>query len=798
MNPYFLHYCILFFLVFTPMVLGDESVQSSSKEKIIAEEKIKLADEYWLKNKPQKALPLYGKLLENLPKEYEPFRSTIIMRLARSQFASGKKAECLETLKLLNELEYVPEHHALAAKELTSVIQTGKNPGYARTPVPPLPEVLLTIEVSPTGKFQTLSSALNEARKTKVQDTTVEIVLAPGIYLQNDALVLDEEDSGLVIRSKDPNNPAVITGGVNLKNWAKVTNVETRNQLPETVRDKVRVCDLKANGIDELGELVFGGSSSQRSIADNVKLNLFSISGLFHYLKAHSIDPLSELVVGWFTHRHVNRRFASFPIPELFYNGKPQPMARWPNDTLTKLPVNSAPAKPDPRFARWAKEKDLWLYGYWHWDWSDAYEKVAGIDATGKISLVPPCNGYGFKRKLGCAVNALCEIDQPGEWHLDTKKNQIHYLPPADFDTNKCILSSFDTIIVAKDCTNLQLRNLKINYVRGNAMSFVNCSRLLLVDVDIENCSGIGLEISGGTEHLIHSCRINSMGKGGIGFSAGDWQNLVPGNSIIENCTISKLSRIDHTYTPAILLEGMGIKVRNNLFANIPSSAIRLEACDTLIELNTFYRCVYESDDQGAIDIYINPLYRGNIIRWNDFDQIINNGARHGAAAVRHDDFICGFMVSENIFRKGSDHGFGAVQYNGGADNYFEGNIIIDWSVAFSGHSLRNARWTDGLTGHNSSRRILEETDWQEEAWQKKYPMVHDLLNGKNNMNYIVDNQRMGTGLWGNVLYAISFANRVGNTNFHGDTLQSVKSVLVPWNKIPVDLIGPYEVSESD
>ena len=52
-------------------------------------------------------------------------------------------------------------------------------------------------------------------------------------------------------------------------------------------------------------------------------------------------------------------------------------MARWPNDTLTVLPINSAPKQADPRFARWAKEKDLWLYGYWHWDWADAYEKVA-------------------------------------------------------------------------------------------------------------------------------------------------------------------------------------------------------------------------------------------------------------------------------------------------------------------------------------------------------------------------------------------------------------------------------------
>jgi hypothetical protein len=191
--------------------------------------------------------------------------------------------------------------------------------------------------------------------------------------------------------------------------------------------------------------------------------------------------------------------------------------------------------------------------------------------------------------------------------------------------------------------------------------------------------------------------------------------------------------------------------------------------------------------------MWANPLYRGNVIRWNDFDRIINKtGAKYGAAAVRHDDFISGFMVYENIFRKGTGHGFGSVQFNRGTDNYVEGNIIIDWHQAFSGHTLTGPAWKEANTSHPHSKQLLEETPWQSEPWQDKYPMVRDLFNGDDNANYLVDNVRLGSGTWGEVNGGVYFLNREGSTDFHGETLPSIKGFLVPWHPIPLDRIGPY------
>jgi hypothetical protein len=713
------------------------------------------ADKIWMEESPVAAAVLYDQLLKTLKPEEEPFHSQIIMRAAQSRLAGGDTTGALLTLKLLNDLEYIPEHHALAASELKEMVATGIHPGHRRTPVPALQKAEHTLVVSPGGK--SLTEAVTESRRLRLDGGLVEIVLAPGDYTVQEPVVLTELDNGLVIRSLDPDRPARLSGGVTLNRWSQVTDQSVLEQLPANARGKVLVSNLSAHGVETIGELELGGFSS---------------------LRAQGSDA----------------RFVTMPVPELFYDGVPQTMARWPDDSLTWLPVGVDPEIRDERYTRWAAESDLWLYGYWYWDWADAYEKVAAVSPAGQITPEPPVNRYGFKRNIGCVVNALSELDQPGEWHIDAKNNLIHYLPPEGFNPALTILSTYaGPVISATGVNNLQIRDLVIEYIRGDALEFTGCEGLLLTGLDIRYCSGLGIRITGGSEHLIHSCDIATMGRGGIDFRGGDWQKLEPSNSVIENCRISDLSRIDRTYTPALLLEGMGIKVRHCAFTDIPSSAIRLEACDALIELNYFYNCVYESGDQGAIDMWANPLLRGNVIRWNDFDRIINiRQGSYGTAAVRHDDWISGFMTVENIFRKGTPGQFGVVQFNQGTDNYVEGNIIIDWPVAFSGWSVAGEAWTKAITSHPNSVEKLDKTPWQSEAWQKKYPMVRDLLNGEDNRNFLTDNQRHGTGEWGGVRRAVLFANRDGENNFHGETLESVKPYLVPWRPIPLDRIGPY------
>jgi hypothetical protein len=100
---------------------------------------------------------------------------------------------------------------------------------------------------------------------------------------------------------------------------------------------------------------------------------------------------------------------------ELFFDNQPMTVARWPNEGFTRIvelvggqPRDLRGTKGDEvgkftyegdRPRRWAAETDLWLHGYWFWDWSAQRQKVESIDTEKRvIALVPPYHGYGHRK----------------------------------------------------------------------------------------------------------------------------------------------------------------------------------------------------------------------------------------------------------------------------------------------------------------------------------------------------------------------------------------------------------------
>jgi hypothetical protein len=150
---------------------------------------------------------------------------------------------------------------------------------------------------------------------------------------------------------------------------------------------------------------------------------------------------------------------------------------------------------------------------------------------------------------------------------------------------------------------------------------------------------------------------------------------------------------------------------------------------------------VLESDDQGAVDMFGNPTYRGNVYRYNYWHHLGNwerkgEAPPTGQAGIRLDDAICGVLIQGNVFERCSAGalGFGGVQIHGGKDNVVEGNLFVDCSAAMSFSPWGEQRW------RNYTGRALEASAIDRDLYLQRYPALarlgddHDVNTIRNNV----------------------------------------------------------------
>ena len=177
--------------------------------------------------------------------------------------------------------------------------------------------------------------------------------------------------------------------------------------------------------------------------------------------------------------------------------------------------------------------------------------------------------------------------------------------------------------------------------------------------------------------------------------------------------------------------------------ANASSSAMRMEGNELLVEYCRFTDLVRESDDQGGIDSWFNPTYRGNVIRYNYWENIVG-GTLCGAAAVRFDDMISGFLVYGNLFVRCGAVNFGAVQIHGGKENRIENNVFVGCRAAVS-FTRWGERYTKSFTDPESKYYNAMQTECHQDVeidsprWKERYPTL-DRIAEDADVNTIVNN----------------------------------------------------------
>lgn len=643
-----------------------------------------------------------------------------------------------------------------------------RDPEASRRRLEPGPVPAATYFVAPGGRdgnpgtigkpFATLERAREAVRALKTRGALppggVAVFLRGGRYAVTNTFVLGPDDSGslgapVCYRAWQDEKP-VLDGGLRVKGFRRVRDPAVLARLPPEARAKVRVADLKAQGLAASG-------------------------------------PQASYGYG------LNNK----TVRELYQDGAPLQIARWPNAETLKIEevvdeTNRVFACSSERLARWAEAADPMACGYWLHLWAGCTVPLKAVDPAAGTLTLKEKPGYGIaKGRPFYVLNLLEEIDRPGEWYFDAANGLLYVWPQKHPWFSELVLTRWDKpFIEAKGVQELVFQGLTLEYGQQHGIVMEGCVNSTVAGCIIRRMGGTALTAPGSANLKVFGNILHTLGHTGMHVGGGNRKNLTPGHVLIENNEVREFGRLSRTYNPALLLEGCGARVAHNWFHSASSSAMRIEGNDHLIAYNQVDRVVRESDDQGGIDMWGNPSYRGVVIRFNRWQDIGGGDIPCGQAGIRFDDAISGMLVYGNLFERTSSGHFGGVQIHGGHNNIVDNNLFVGcrYGVSFSAWGLK--RWNDYLMRPHVRQLLLSDVNIGLPPYITRYPALMD-LGEKPDVN----------GIWRNVFVGAEqplYKRPAGTEEWDSQVFQAMPdaaalSARSPFRPLPVAEIGPYD-----
>ncbi len=508
----------------------------------------------------------------------------------------------------------------------------------------------------PLATWEKARDLLREWRSRGVlRDSAVTVWIEPGVYQRSQPFELTGEDSGtadapVVWRARRPFT-ARLSGGVRLSGFHPVDDPAVLQRLQPEARRHVMAVDVRA-------------------------------------LTTAYTATLSP------------RGFGRPTIPahcELFVDWKPMTLARWPNEG--EFALIAQPPRPQTdehggqlgaleegfhysgdRPTRWQPRDDWWIHGYWAYDWANSYERITKLDASTRlIQTAPPYGWYGFRAgQRFFFLNILEELDQPGEWYLDRQTGRLYFWPPdgtrlSGPESSDIVLSVLDApLIRCNEVSHVSFHGLTLEAGRADAVQITGGAEVALVNCRIRCMGNWGVTVNGGLKHRVAGCDVLDTGDGGVSITGGDRTTLSPGGHVVEGCHFVRQGRWSKCYVPAVLMNGVGLRVSHCLIEQHPHCAILYGGNDHLIEYNEIHHVALETGDVGAIYTGRDYTFRGNRIMHNYIHDV--GGVGMGAMGVYQDDCVSGAHVEGNLFHRVN----WGVFLGGGRDHVVRNNLFVN------------------------------------------------------------------------------------------------------------------------
>ena len=361
------------------------------------------------------------------------------------------------------------------------------------------------------GPFRTFAGARDALRQLRAAGRLyggAAVLVRAGSYDFAATLTLTAADSGtrrapIVWKAS---GTVELTGGRRVTGIVPVTDTSVLARLAPAARANVLVADLAALGITRYGEILPRGGPPMEFFCGGGRMTVarYPNEG---WLLIRDVPQTCDSMINRGLDRE--KRFAGVPAGRHY----------------------GRIAYDDPRPARWKKSPDIFMQGYWTFDWSDSYQRVESIDTAKKeITIAPPHHWYGYTaRQRYYYMNILEELDAPGEWYLDRAAGRLYFWPPDAATAQDARVSLLEDPIISVDSSAwIRFEGFRFRYSRGRGMTVTGGHHIDIAGCDFRNLGREAVVIDGARASGVSRSEITETGLGGIILRGGTGRRSPP------------------------------------------------------------------------------------------------------------------------------------------------------------------------------------------------------------------------------------------------------------------------------
>jgi hypothetical protein len=442
----------------------------------------------------------------------------------------------------------------------------------------------------------------------------------------------------------------------------------------------------------------------------------------------------------------------SRPFRQLFFDGRRQEMARYPNldpanpfesgwTFADKEPVKTETPKRVLRYAAadartWARPTDGEVCIFPGHEWWNNIVPIATVDrAERTITLGRDCS-YAIAPGDRYFVRGLLEeLDAPGEWHLDHESGTLYFWPPDTIESHEVSAPRLRTILeLGPGVAHVTFRGFTFEVCEGTAIVLNQATHCLIAGCtirDVGDYNGSGVSVTGGARNGVVGCDISDTGSHGIHLGGGEERTLTPAGNHAENNHITRTG-VFHKQGSGITVTGTGNRVSRNTLHHLPRFGIMFGGQNHVIELNHIHHVSLETMDTGAI--YGGSLNwlsaHGCVIRHNFIHDVIGRSGKAGrwlapyfAWGIYLDWTAMGVTVTGNIVARAPRAG---IHVHDGRDNVIENNVLIECGTGRHEHGATSQIEFNGWdTSYGWWKREIAN-------WSQQYDSVSNLAAWRN------------------------------------------------------------------